>query len=257
VDVLALVGDVENLGLVAGAVAVLAGQLDVGQELHLDGDRAVALAGVAAAAGHVEGKVPRREREPLGLGLRGKEFADQVEALDVGDGIGARRAADGRLIDQHHVVEALDAGEGFEDAGGVGAIALAQRARHGAIEHLMHQRGLARAGDAGDGHQHSQRNFDVEPVQVVGCGSAQHQRSRPGARRRAGHGNGDLAGEIAAGERVGIGLDLRQNALGQQLAAKLARAGAEVEQMIGGAQNVGVVLDDDDGVAQVAQLLRM
>src|ERR1035441_3239963 len=35
-----------------------------------------------------------------------------------------------------------------------------------------------------------------------------------------------------------------------------AGAGAEVEQMIGGAENVGVVLDDDDGVAQVAQLFQ-
>jgi hypothetical protein len=122
VNVLALVLDIEDLGLIARAVAVLAGQLDVGQELHFDGDRAVALAGVAAAAGHVEGKMARREREPLGLGLRGKELANQVEALDVGDGIGARRAADGRLVHQHHVVEAFDAGQGFEDAGGVAAI---------------------------------------------------------------------------------------------------------------------------------------
>ena len=80
--------------------------------------------------------------------------------------------------------------------------------------------------------------------------------SRLAAGRAAarGHGNGDFAGEIAAGEGVGIGLDLRQHALGQQLAAEFAGAGAEVEQMIGGAQHVGIVLDDEDGVAQVAQL---
>ncbi len=121
-DVLALVLDLENRGLVAGAVAVFAGQLDVGEELHFDGDGAVAFAGVAAAAGHVEGEVTGGQREALGLGLRGKQFADKVEALDVGDGIGARGAADGGLVDEHHVVEALDTGEGFEDAGGIGAV---------------------------------------------------------------------------------------------------------------------------------------
>ena len=133
---------------------------------------------------------------------------------------------------------------------------MAQRARHRAIEHLMHQRGFARAGDAGDGHQHSERNFDVETVDVVGRGAAQDEALL--ARRAAarGHGNGELAGEIAAGERIGVGLDLGQHALGEQLAAQLARAGAEVEQMVGGAQNVGVVLDDEDGVAQVAQLFK-
>ncbi len=86
--------------LVAGAVAVFAGQFDVGEELHFDGDGAVALAGVAAAAGNVEGEVAGGEREALGLGLRGKELADEIEALDVGDGVGARRAADGGLVDE-------------------------------------------------------------------------------------------------------------------------------------------------------------
>ena len=80
------------------------------------------------------------------------------------------------------------------------------------------------------------------------------RRSRAGRAAARGDGNGNLAGEIAAGERVGIGLDLGEHALGEQLAAELAGAGAEIEQMIGGAQNVGVVLDDQDGVAQVAQL---
>ncbi len=41
----------------------------------------------------------------------------------------------------------------------------------------------------------------------------------------------------------------------QNLAAKLARAGTEVEQVVCRAQDVGIVLDDQDGVAQVAQLV--
>ena len=60
VDVAALVLDVEDRGLVTRSVALFAGQLDVGEELHLDRDGAVAFAGVAAAAGHVEGEDCRR-----------------------------------------------------------------------------------------------------------------------------------------------------------------------------------------------------
>jgi len=56
-------------------------QLDISQELHFDCDRAVALAGVAAPSGHIEGKMSRRKRKSLGLGLRAKELADQIEAL--------------------------------------------------------------------------------------------------------------------------------------------------------------------------------
>ena len=53
-DVLALEADVERLAVVALAVALLAGHVDVGQEVHLDLDLAVALADLAAPALDVE-----------------------------------------------------------------------------------------------------------------------------------------------------------------------------------------------------------
>ena len=46
--------------LEARAFAFVADQFDVGQELHLHRHRAVALAGFAAAAGNIEGKMARR-----------------------------------------------------------------------------------------------------------------------------------------------------------------------------------------------------
>jgi hypothetical protein len=93
-------------------------------------------------------------------------------------------------------------------------------------------------------------------VEVVGGGSAQDQALAAGRAAARGDGNGELAGEIAAGERIGVGFNFGENALGKKLAAQFAGAGAEVEEMIGGAENVGVVLDDDDGVAQIAQLFQ-
>ncbi len=39
------------------------------------------------------------------------------------------------------------------------------------------------------------------------------------------------------------------------MAAEFAGTGAEVEEMVGGADDVGVVLDDEDGVAEVAEVL--
>ena len=97
--------------LVAGAAADLAGHEHVGQKDHLDLHVAGAVAGLAAAAGQVEGEggggVLPLPRERLG----GKELADLVERLDVGDRIGAGRAPDGRLIHQEHVLEQLPPGE--------------------------------------------------------------------------------------------------------------------------------------------------
>ena len=117
----------------------------------------------------------------------------------------------------------------------------------------MHQRRFSRAGNAGDGHQHPQRNLDIKAVQVVGLRTAQHQLLAARLAPPRGHGNRNLPGEIAPGQRIGIGFNLGEYALGQQLAAELTRAGTQVEQMIGGAQNIGIVLDHQDGVAQVAQ----
>ena len=45
-------------------------------------------------------------------------------------------------------------------------------------------------------------------------------------------------------------------ALGDDVAAEAARAGAEIEHVVGVADGVFVVLDDEDGVAEVAQLLQ-
>jgi len=53
------------------------------------------LAGLAAAAGAVEAEAARLVAADLGLGGHGVQAADVVEELDVGGGVGARRAAMG------------------------------------------------------------------------------------------------------------------------------------------------------------------
>ena len=57
-DVLALVVDLQRLAVVALALADLARHVDVGQEVHLDLQDAVALARLAAAALDVEAEAP-------------------------------------------------------------------------------------------------------------------------------------------------------------------------------------------------------
>ena len=89
VDALTSVLDVKDGRFVTGAVAFFAGEFNVGEELHLDGDGTVAFADVAASAGDVEGEVARAEASALGVGLCGEEGADVVEGLDVGDWVRA------------------------------------------------------------------------------------------------------------------------------------------------------------------------
>ncbi len=58
-----------------------------------------------------------------------------------------------------------------------------------------------------------------------------------------------------AGDRLRVARDLRGRALGDDVAAVLARARPHVDEPVGGAHHLLVVLDDEHGVAEVAQPL--
>src|SRR5512147_1046497 len=108
-NVLALIANGEHLRLVTRAFALFADEFDVGEELHLDGNGAVALAGFAASAGDVEGEVSSREAAFLRFGQRGKQVADSVKGLNVRNWIRARGASDRRLVNEDNFIEILNA----------------------------------------------------------------------------------------------------------------------------------------------------
>ena len=108
-DRLAAVLDLERLAVVAAALALLARDVDVGQEVHLDRDDAVALARLAAAALDVEREAAGPEAARLRVGHHREQIADEREQAGVGRRIRSRRAADRRLIDLDHLVDQLDA----------------------------------------------------------------------------------------------------------------------------------------------------
>ncbi len=77
------------------------------------------------------------------------------------------------------------------------------------------------------------------------CGARRHRRSR------------ELAGQILAGERVRVGHHLAAGVpCGDDLAAVDAGGGAHVDDIVGRQDRVLVMLDDDHGVAEVAQVLQ-
>ena len=104
-DRLAAVMHLESLPVVTESLALLARDVDIGQEVHLDRNDAVALARLAAAALHVEREAPRLEPARLRIGHHGEQIADEGEETRVSRGIAARRAADRRLIDLNHLVD--------------------------------------------------------------------------------------------------------------------------------------------------------
>ena len=248
---LALELHLERFAVVAFAVARLARHVDVGEEVHLDLDQAVALARLAPAALDVEAEAARLVAARLAFGQAGEPVADVGEGAGIGRGVRARRAPDRRLVDVDDLVAIFEAGDlvmmARDDAGAV------QCARGGGVERVDREARLAAARNAGDAGEGAERDRRGDVGEIV-C-----PRAVDGdflARSLAALG-GDLdlarAVEIIGGERVLRLEDPGQRALGDDLAAVDARAGAHVEDIVGGADRVLVMFDDDDGVAEIAQ----
>ena len=252
-DRLALELHFERFAVVALALAHVAGDVDVGQEVHLDLEDAVAFAFLAAPALDVEREPARAVAAGLGLGQAGKPVAQWAEGADIGGRVGSRRAADRRLVDVDDLVEEFEAGEVIV-RGRVHARAVEPPA-HGLVQRVDHQRRLAAARDAGHRDEQAERYVDGDVLEVV-AGSAVEVKllALLAARRRSGGISMPMRPErYAPVIESGMAHDVLGRALGDDVAAVDASARTDVDDVVGGEDRVFVVLDDDDGVAEVAQ----
>ena len=161
----ALVAHVEGLAVVPPPLAHLARHVDVGQEVHLDLHQAVALARLAAPALDVEGEAPRLVPAHARLRGAGEQRADEGEHAGVGGGVRARRAADGRLVDVHDLVQMLGALHPV-----VGPRPLLGPVEHlgqRAIEDVVDEGRLAGAGDPRDARERAQGDAHGHALEVV------------------------------------------------------------------------------------------
>src|SRR5262249_25880679 len=196
----------ERLAIVPAAAAHLAGDVHVGQEVHLDRDDAVAGARLAAAALHVEREASGAEATRPRVGQLREQLPDWAEESGIGGGIGPRAAADGRLADLDDLVDELPAHELVVCAWLLAPAA--EPADHAAVERVDHQGALPRARHAGDAGHRAGGNRDVDAAQVVGA-SAAHPDAPAGAAAPVRRDRDDeVSRQVATGQRGGIGDDL-------------------------------------------------
>ena len=158
----------QGFAVVAVAVADVAGDIDIGQEVHFDLDQAVARAGFAAPAFDVEAEAAGFVAAGQRFRQAGEPIADVGEAAGIGRGVGARGAADGGLIDVDHLVEVVQPIKvivrGGEHAGAV------QFAGGGVVECIDGEGGFAAARHAGDAGEGAQRDAGGDALQIVAAG---------------------------------------------------------------------------------------
>ncbi len=118
----------------------------------------------------------------------------------------------------------------------------------------MDERRLARAGDTADDRERSQRHPQRHVLQVVLAGARQHEMA---ARRPPDDGHRDRlpAGEVACGQRARRLDEFALRTVEDDLAATLARAWSQLDDVIGRLDEAAVVLDDDDGVPGLGELV--
>src|SRR5215470_15148718 len=154
-DVLALVAHVERLAVVSAAPAHFAGDVDVGQEVHLDALQPVALAGFAAAPFDVEREAAGLVAALAAFGQHRIKLADRREQPRVSRRIRPRRTPDRRLIDLDDLVYVFQAfNRGVRAGFGQAAV---EFPRDRSIDNVFDQRRFAGAGDSGDYGEDAER----------------------------------------------------------------------------------------------------
>ena len=234
-------------------MADVAGHVDVGQEVHLNLHKAVAAAGLAAAALDVEGEAARPVAPGLGLRRGGEKVADVVEEARIGGGVGARRLADGALVDADDLVEVLDTLEAVAAAGPhPGTVQLSGQRL---VDDLVDEAGLAGAGHAGDAGKGAEGDVHIDAPEVVLPAAEDLEAVAVAGPPHGGDRNFLRAGEVLARQGLGAGHDVLQRTLGHHVTAQDAGPGADVNDLVCGAHGVLVVLDNDERVAEVPEVL--
>ena len=246
------VAHLQRLAVVAAPLALLAGHVDVGQEVHLDGLDAAPLAGLAPPALDVEREPPRPVAAGARLGQHREQPADEREEAGVGGGVRPGRPADGRLVyldDLVHEAGAVDAPVGAGRRGGPVQVA-GQRA----VQDVVDERRFPGTAHAGDHREEPEGDGDVDVLEVVGARAADDERAAEGRTAGGRHGDAAFPPQVASGQRrVPVRQQLRRRPLEHHLPAVRPRPGAEVDHVVGGPNGLFVVLDDHDGVPEVAQ----
>ncbi len=173
---------------------------DVSHKLHLDSDRALALALLTAAALGIEREISRTETHLLSPLLVGKQTPYLIVGLEISSRIAACRPSDRILVDKFHGLHPVQiASERIECSRSIHSYIETPCKR--AIKHIAHQSRLAASAHSGHYSDDSERKFHIDILQIVFSGALYLYKIAPRAsvrRHRDRHPSVEIGGRITA-----------------------------------------------------------
>ena len=221
--------------------------------MHFNGQDAAALAGFTAAALNIKAETPGSVAAHFGVLGVGEQAADIPEHAGVGGRVGARRAANGRLVNANDLIDPLHALNFLALAGT--AAGTVQGCRQRLVQNFIDKRRFSGAGHAGDADHLAQRKIYCDILQVVLACLDDAQELSVSLAPGGGNLNKFAARQVRAGDAALCLADIRYTASRDDLTAVDARTGANIDDIVCLTHRVLVVLHDNQGVAQVAQAL--
>ena len=242
-------GDLEDFVAIASSVAFGTGEIDVGEELHLDVFGPRAEAARAAPVPAVKGEIAACEPLRYGFGGLSENRADRVERSHVAHGVAAGSGSHGALIDEDDV------------RGNRSRKFLLARFRGDCQAELARERGNERVGNEGrlagtrnacHGDEASERNRDRQVFEVVFRCVFDRESGRRVRHLERSACDAFAPREVVGRERGG-GERFAGGAVEDDLAARTARARTEVDEAVAGEHHLRIVFDDDERVARLSE----
>ena len=252
-DALSLVSYFQRLTVVTLAVAYLTWNIDIRQEVHLDGLVSISATRFASATLHVEGESARLVTTDLSLRKTHKQRADIAEHTCVGSWIAARGSADRTLIYIHYLVDILDSLDAV----------VWHRFLQGTVEMLgedrlqgfIDQGRFARAADSRYYDELAERELYIHSLQVVAPGSTDGDVFAISFAAMLRNLYCHLAIQILGSDGVGL-QHLFRSTLENHFASLSACLRTDIYNPVGSSHHILIMFYNDDGITQVAQFLQ-
>lgn len=128
--------------------------------------------------------------------------------------------------------------------------------RKGRCDSVGNQGALTRSRHAGNDRKRTKLDLGGNVFEVVGAGARDLKAAATGLAALIGNPDHSFAGQISARHRLGTRHDIGRRSRRDYVSAVHARAGAHVDHIVGSTNRILIMLNDDDGIADIAQALK-